>query len=308
MRLTDLITKHKKKITAPMSPSPSGRGVGVRAKNCNNPHNANIQHALQTATSPAQQASPCGRAQIGSLPLWGRAGVGAANNPHSDDIQNALQTSPSPAQQDKNSPRIARKNIGAGAYKTRAAATLPKITLTLAACLLTACGSVPDTYHSLRPDISTTPTRQGTPTAIRYTELPNYYDNEYLVSYDEHGRINIDKSHHWTYPFSDNLRDVLRQAIAGATGNSRTYTYPLAENNRPEVLIDIQIRELIADPPHHTYRISAQWQTSRAGSDAAPTNHEYQQQLPLPQSDPDSIVATTAQAINQLAAAIARTL
>ena len=182
------------------------------------------------------------------------------------------------------------------------------LAITALACLLTACGSVPDTYHSLRPDISTTPTRQGTPTAIRYTELPPYYDNEYLVSYDEHGRINIDKSHHWTYPFSDNLRDVLRQAIAGATGNSRTYTYPLAENNRPEVLIDIQIRELIADPPNHRYRISAQWQTSKRGSDTAPTNHEYQQQLPLPQSDPDSIVATTAQAINQLAAAIARTL
>ena len=279
MRLTDLITKHKNK--------PNSR---------------------QTAPAPAQQASPCGRVQIDSLPLWGRGEVGAANNPHSDDIQNALQTSPSPAQQDKNSPRIARKNIGAGAYKTRAAATLPKIPLILAACLITACSSVPDTYHSLRPDISTTPTRQGTPTAIRYTELPPYYDSEYLVSYDEHGRINIDKSHHWTYPFSDNLRDVLRQAIAGATGNSRTYTYPLAENNRPEVLIDIQIRELIADPPNQRYRISAQWQTSKRGSDAAPTNHEYQQQLPLPQSDPDSIVAATAQAINQLAAAIARTL
>ena len=190
----------------------------------------------------------------------------------------------------------------------RTAPAFRTIALALTASLLGACGSVPDTYHSLRPEISITPTRQGTPTALRYTELPPYYDSEYLVWYDEHGRITRDKSQHWTYPFSENLRDVLRQAIAAETGNSRLYTYPLAENNRPEVLIDIQIRELIADPPNHRYRISAQWQTSKRGSDTAPTNHEYQQQLPLPQSDPDSIVATTAQAINQLAAAIARTL
>ena len=109
-------------------------------------------------------------------------------------------------------------------------------------------------------------------------------------------------------PSSENLRDVLRQAIAAKTGNSRLYTYPLAENNRPEVLIDLQIRELIADLPHQRFLISAQWQVSHAGSDAAPTNHEYQQQLPLAKTDPDSLVAATAQAVKQLASAIARSL
>ena len=197
------------------------------------------------------------------------------------------------------------KKLGMSTKKNRAAT---KITFALTACLLSACGSVPDTYHSLRPEISITPTRQGTPTALRYTELPPYYDSEYLVWYDEHGRITRDKSQHWTYPFSDNLRDVLRQAIAAETGNSRLYTYPLAENNRPEVLIDLQIRELIADPPQQRFLISAQWQTSKAGSDAAPTNHEYQQQLPLAKTDPDSLVAATAQAVKQLASAIARSL
>ena len=197
------------------------------------------------------------------------------------------------------------KKLGMSTKKNRAAT---KITFALTACLLSACGSVPDTYHSLRPEISITPTRQGTPTALRYTELPPYYDSEYLVWYDEHGRITRDKSQHWTYPFSENLRDVLRQAIAAETGNSRLYTYPLAENNRPEVLIDLQIRELIADPPHQRFLISAQWQTSKAGSDAAPTNHEYQQQLPLAKTDPDSLVAATAQAVKQLASAIARSL
>ena len=202
-----------------------------------------------------------------------------------------------------------RSGGGAGrGCENRVAPAFRTIALALTASLLGACGSVPDTYHSLRPEISITPTRQGTPTALRYTELPPYYDSEYLVWYDEHGRITRDKSQHWTYPFSENLRDVLRQAIAAETGNSRLYTYPLAENNRPEVLLDLQIRELIADLPHQRFLISAQWQVSHAGSDAAPTNHEYQQQLPLPQSDPDSIVAATAQAINQLAAAIARTL
>ena len=177
----------------------------------------------------------------------------------------------------------------------RTAPAFRTIALALTASLLGACGSVPDTYHSLRPEISITPTRQGTPTALRYTELPPYYDSEYLVWYDEHGRITRDKSQHWTYPFSENLRDVLRQAIAAETGNSRLYTYPLAENNRPEVLLDLQIRELIADLPHQ-------------GSDAAPTNHEYQQQLPLAKTDPDSLVAATAQAVKQLASAIARSL
>ena len=152
----------------------------------------------------------------------------------------------------------------------RTAPAFRTIALALTASLLGACGSVPDTYHSLRPEISITPTRQGTPTALRYTELPPYYDSEYLVWYDEHGRITRDKSQHWTYPFSENLRDVLRQAIAAETGNSRLYTYPLAENNRPEVLLDLQIRELIADLPHQRFLISAQWQVSHAGSDAAP--------------------------------------
>ena len=190
----------------------------------------------------------------------------------------------------------------------RTAPAFRAIALALTASLLGACGSVPDTYHSLRPEISITPTRQGTPTALRYTELPPYYDSEYLVWYDEHGRITRDKSQHWTYPFSENLRDVLRQAIAAETGNSRTYTYPLAENNRVKTLIDIQIRELIAEPRKQRYRVSAQWQVSQADSDAAPVNHEYQEYLPLPKSDPDSIVAATAQAVNRLAAAIARSL
>ena len=176
------------------------------------------------------------------------------------------------------------------------------------ALLLTACGGVPDTYHSLRPEITDAPQRQGTPTAIRFTELPPYYENEYLTYYDGAGRITLDKSHHWIYPFQDNLRDVLRQQLANATGNSRIYTYPLGENNRPDILIDLQIRELIADLPHQRFLISAQWQVSHAGSDAAPTNHEYQQQLPLAKTDPDSLVAATAQAVKQLASAIARSL
>ena len=184
----------------------------------------------------------------------------------------------------------------------RTAPAFRTIALALTASLLGACGSVPDTYHSLRPQTDVTPIRQGTPTALRYTELPPYYDSEYLVWYDEHGRITRDKSQHWTYPFSENLRDVLRQAIAAETGNSRLYTYPLAENNRPEVLLDLQIREL------QRFLISAQWQVSHAGSDAAPTNHEYQQQLPLAKTDPDSLVAATAQAVKQLASAIARSL
>jgi len=97
------------------------------------------------------------------------------------------------------------------------------LAITALACLLTACGSVPDTYHSLRPEISITPTRQGTPTALRYTELPPYYDSEYLVWYDEHGRITRDKSQHWTYPFSENLRDV------AITRVEQLYPFPYAE-------------------------------------------------------------------------------
>ena len=186
---------------------------------------------------------------------------------------------------------------------------LPKrpLALTAMALLLAACGGVPDTYHSLRPDISTIPARQGTPTAIRYTELPPYYENEYLTYYDGAGRITLDKSHHWIYPFRDNLRDVLRQALAAATNNSRTYTYPLGENNRPDILIDLQIRELIADVQAGQYRISAQWQNTRRDSDT-PENHEYRRLIPLTQTDPDSLVAATATAVRELAQAIAASL
>ena len=74
--------------------------------------------------------------------------------------------------------------------------------LILIPLLLTACGRVPDIYHSLRPEITAAPQKQGTPTAIRYTELPPYYDREYLVWYDKSGRISRDKSQHWIYPFS----------------------------------------------------------------------------------------------------------
>ena len=275
MRLTDLITKHK------------------------NWWSTKTQNIFFLAKRKASPICP--------LPLWGRAGVGAADNPRSDSY-----IPPSPAKRDWNSSCVARQVFArearerdrVGVYKTRAATAFTILT----ACLLTACGSVPDTYHSLRPDIDHPPTQQGTPTAIRYTELPTYYEREYLVWYDEHDRITRDKSQHWTYPFADNLRDVLRQGIAAATGNSRTYTYPLAENNRAETLIDIQIRELIAEPRKQRYRVSAQWQVSQADSDAAPVNHEYQEYLPLPKSDPDSIVAATAQAVNRLAAAIARSL
>ena len=175
------------------------------------------------------------------------------------------------------------------------------------ALLLTACGGVPDTYHSLRPEITDALQRQGTPTAIRFTELPPYYENEYLTYYDGVGRITLDKSHHWIYPFQDNLRDVLRQQLANATGNSRIYTYPLGENNRPDILIDLQIRELIADVQAKQYRLSAQWQNTRRDGDK-PDNHEYRRLIPLTATDPDSLVAATATAVQQLAQAIAASL
>ncbi|MDO4643202.1 MAG: ABC-type transport auxiliary lipoprotein family protein [Cardiobacteriaceae bacterium] len=177
----------------------------------------------------------------------------------------------------------------------------------LISLLLSACGGVPNTYHNLRPEITAHTERQGTPIAIRYTELPSYYDKEYLTYYDKTNRIIINKSHHWIYPFENNFRDVLRQKLSAKTGNSRIYTYPIGDNIRPEIIIDLQIRELIADLSQQKFILIAQWQNNKNGN-GKPENHQYQQLLPLTNTDPDSIVDATAQAINLLAEAIAQSL
>lgn len=97
---------------------------------------------------------------------------------------------------------------------------------------------------------------------------------------------------------------MLRQQIAATTGNSRIYTYPIADNIRPEIFIDIQIRELIADSSSNTYRINAQWQYSTPKTDN-PKNHEYQKNYPLLDHTPDTIAGATQKAVKELAQAIA---
>ena len=54
-------------------------------------------------------------------------------------------------------------------------------------------------------------------------------------------------------------------------------------------------------------RKSAQWQNTRRDGDK-PDNHEYRRLIPLTATDPDSLVAATATAVQQLAQAIAASL
>ena len=55
------------------------------------------------------------------------------------------------------------------------------------------------------------------------------------------------------------------------------------------------------------YRLSAQWQNTRRDGDK-PDNHEYRRLIPLTATDPDSLVAATATAVQQLTQAIADSL
>ncbi|MDO5091627.1 MAG: PqiC family protein [Cardiobacteriaceae bacterium] len=187
---------------------------------------------------------------------------------------------------------------------------MPRL-LPLLALLLAACGQAPTRYHIIdTPVLDKNPAYHAPATrqyALRETALPDYLTAQYLIYRNENGETTIDKTHLWGQKLPENLRRVLGENLAQRTGSDKIYTYPIADNLRPDRLIDLQIGEMIADYQSATVRLRSKWQISSPG-EANPQSHSLNRDYPLEALDAHSIVATYQQILTDLADAIIPTL
>ncbi|UJF25364.1 PqiC family protein [Suttonella sp. R2A3] len=176
--------------------------------------------------------------------------------------------------------------------------------------LLGGCASVPTQYHLLRaqsePAAQVMANEQSI-YALRHLDLPNYLSDTIIAYWQADHQLTLEKDHRWAEPLSDNVRDVLSQQIQDISGKAAFYQYPLAYNIRPDVIIDVQIKELIADTAERDLKIRADWQISNAG-ERNPMSYRFNQRYPLESGDINAIVAAHQKALLALSQAIAEAL
>lgn len=180
--------------------------------------------------------------------------------------------------------------------------------------LLTACGSTQ--YYMIPPSevapISATAhttndsTKNNNIYALRYLTLPDYLDNQYVIYYDGEGKVNRNPKRLWNANLSDNIRNNLQQHLS-ANGLSSLYTYPLPTNIRANQIIDIQIREMIANAKTKQFYINADWQLTTSDNYKQSLYH-FKQNYPLDNTQTNTLIKLYQRALIDLSNAIFPTL
>lgn len=179
-----------------------------------------------------------------------------------------------------------------------------------AAILLAACSG--STQYYMIPAASGTnspaPSVHSSRTyALRNLTLPDYLTDQYIIYYDQNGKINRDSRRRWADEPDDNIRRVLSQNLSRSLAPAQLYNYPLAANIRPERLLDIQIQEMIGSRATRQFRAMAVWQTTEANKEN-PRLHYFERTYPMSDANPETLIDLYSRALNDLANAIAPTL
>lgn len=176
---------------------------------------------------------------------------------------------------------------------------------------LSACSTPKDHYLIRNLDLSSQavalPQDSTTLYALREVELPEYLDNLKIVYFGQGNRLVISENSLWAQSLGDNIRQVLLQSLSKGIGSPRFYSYPLANNLRPQRILDIQIIEMVANAETDRFTLTASWQVANPG-ERNPQSYDFSQSYLLQGTDPQTIVANYQQALADLAIAILPTL
>lgn len=186
-------------------------------------------------------------------------------------------------------------------------------TIALTTLLLGACASAPIEHHTIRPlaDGHTVPTssREQPIIALRNLNLPGYMDEQEIVYLKGSSQIVTAQGHRWAEPLSENLRDVIVEQLQLITANPRVLAYPLANNIRPERIIDIQINDFAANQSDNTLLLRANWQITTPKQGAKPPpGYQLNRRYPLANNEIATLMRTYQQAMADLVTAINKSL
>lgn len=178
--------------------------------------------------------------------------------------------------------------------------------------ILSACAKKSTTYYLL-PVVPPEPSEIITPIAdqgiyaMRYVTIPDYLTNRYILFFNTDGSVNRDPNRRWVdYP-EDNIKRLLALHISKRLNSQEFYSYPLAQNIRPDRIIDISIIEMIGYAENQRFQAAATWQIhDKDGNRLA--LHQFNREYSLENTAGNTLAKTYQKALEALSTAIAQSL
>ena len=181
------------------------------------------------------------------------------------------------------------------------------------ASILSGCASETITYHTLRSqsvaNSMVAPSNNQPIVALRNLNLPGYLNDQDIVYLKGSSEVVHVTGQQWAEPLSENLRNVIIEQLKSITANPRILAYPLANNIRPEKIIDIQINDFAARQDTNTLVIRANWQITEPGKNQqTPHGYQFNRDYPLTDDSVDTLMRGYQQATADLTSSISGTL
>ena len=194
--------------------------------------------------------------------------------------------------------------------------SLPIIGLLVAlSSALSGCASETINYHTLRAQPSSTVSSMVMPDnnqpviALRNLNLPGYLNDKEIVYLKGNSQVVHIEGEQWAEPLSDNLRNIIVEQLQSITHNPRILAFPLANNIRPERIIDVQINDFVTRQDSNTLFIRSNWQITQSGKNQQnPPGYQFNRDYPLSDDTIDTLMQGYQQATADLSAAISNTL
>ena len=179
---------------------------------------------------------------------------------------------------------------------------------------LSGCASETITYHTLRTEPAASsmvqPASAEQPIiALRNLSLPGYLNDQDIVYLKGSSQVVYLEDQQWAEPLSENLRNVIVEQLKSITGNPRILAYPLANNIRPERIIDLQINDFAARQDSNNLSIRSNWQITQPGKNQqTPPGYQFNRDYPLQSEGIEALMLGYQKAVTELTAAISDTV
>jgi uncharacterized lipoprotein YmbA len=138
--------------------------------------------------------------------------------------------------------------------------------------------------------------------------LPEYLDRATLLRRQGAAGLQALEGHRWAEPLADAVPRVLQQALSARLGAERVWLMPLPAGLRATQQLRVQVQRLDADEDGAAVVLQARCGFTDPTGQAAPRVRELTLRVPTAGASPDALAAAHAQALDQLAAAIAAEL
>ena len=179
----------------------------------------------------------------------------------------------------------------------------------LGSLTLAACASAPPTLIALPVPPLAPPAAAaaadfaaGPAILLRHVSVPGYLDAFPVVTGRRGETLIVAADAEWAERLSDAAGRVLRDALSQRLGPGRV----LIEGDGRMPDADLSVELLALDPLDGHLRLDARWSFVAAGAERANRSGRTQLDVPLASAQPSAVAAATAQALGELAAALAR--